>query len=229
MALGDVLSQISKGVGTLQYAAQTYLPGHPSTVNASLSSATDLARILEQGAHSTVPTGIGPVFNNQGQETQAQIDAHNQEFPYQGGASMTNVGAPSWFDLQRIGFLVIGVGLIFIGVTMIVRQTGDVGLDNALKRAQLKLTQDQVQNTEKAQAQKTLRAQRVAARAARRAAAKPALAYDRDHASDPRPDFGNKIVDVAPTESKPAKKMSGFSRGVEVFKGNRNARRASDQ
>lgn len=215
--LNSVLSQIQTGAGVLQYAAQTFLPNHPQTVNAPgagfvvQGAGTSLAQ-LQAGAQSTVPPGTGGDFLNQGQAVIGGIISQGLHDLIPGGPATANdaaraatgavagalpdvAGIASWLDIQRVGFLVLGVGLIFIGVTMIVRQTGDVGLDNQLKRAQLKLTEDQVQTSKAAKTRQTLRANKVAARAARRAASRPTLAYDRDHAGDARPDFGPPLIE----------------------------------
>lgn len=194
------LSQIVSG---LQYAAQTYLPGHPQTVNATIRSASDLANMLEQGVNSHVPAGPNAPFNNQGQSTTPSADATPSMIPdlSVGDIMRNNTArnapdaagdfwrmASAWFDVQRVAFLVIGIGLVLIGVRLIATTSNNASLDDALKNAQLKIANNTL--TE----QTALVAKRKA-REERRAAQRPMLAYSADHASHPRPDFGPPLIE----------------------------------
>jgi len=158
----NLLSNASRNLG---WAAQTFLPNQPGAswiqaANAQTPrAAQDLTRMLERGLQaSTTQSGPSapfenqgqPIINNQNPESQAQIDQHNQEFPYQNGPSMRDVTIhDSWFDMQRVGFLVLGISLIVVGVTFVVRNAGDMSLDTDLKKSQLKLNQEALANAAK--------------------------------------------------------------------------------
>lgn len=230
--LGDILTTLTQGASTLAYAAQTYLPNHPQTANAA-TSAVQLAQMLEPGAHSTVPSGVlGDPTQDTAQAntgfTIPQIMTNNAPQPGSVQQTVSNLASlAGWLDFQRVAFLVLGIGLMFIGATLLVRSAGDPGLDINLKRAQLKLANDQVAKTEQSNRKQTLRAQRVQDRTARRRLTRPTPAFE-DHASHARPDFGKNIIDVSPVHKKEGR-ISGFSKGVENRLGKRKPRREHEK
>lgn len=212
--LSTGLNLLSGATKQLGWTAQTFLPGQPNAswlnAGANAQNVTNLTRILEQGAHSTTPSGPGAPWNNQG----GVVDPGNiggiiadavTGVPTNQAAQAATAGNSrdnGWFDLQRVGFLVLGIGLIIIGVTFIVKNAGDVSLDNNLKKSQLKLNQ---------------RALAAGDKVAETLKAEPKPEAVADHASDPRPDFG-KRHNPNTIEAPPRRKGTpGFARGAIHF------------
>lgn len=182
--LGNVLSTLGTGAHNLAYAAQTFLPNHPQTRGFILSAMEppDAPPTDPYSSASTpdfggprMPGEFGGIVDGIGDAIGGAVNAANT-------AGETAQAAGEWFDLQRIGFLVLGIIFIGVGVVFIARQTGDIDLDNRLKRAQLTLAEKAVQKES---------GPGLFAKLKREPKPKPI----RDHASDPRPDFGAPIIE----------------------------------
>lgn len=199
--LGDAVGALITSASKYAYAAQTMLPNHPALTNGGIlnivaqqagsvtndrprgwgnPAPTDGTTIDEQEAIGNALRGIAGPFAVTPEDTAEAL------------ASPQNPLRPvmDWFDFQRVGFLVLGLILIGVGITFIVRNAGNAALDDQLKKAQLDLTNAQLRQQPKRE-QPVLKAIRGVTKR------KPSnLNPPRDHSGDPRPDFGRPLIDA---------------------------------
>lgn len=159
LPLGNVLGSLQRGAQQYAYAAQTFLPNHPLAVAQQTGgTAGALSRILERGIeewrrqdNSNYPRGRN--------EPPSAEDAPSPDgrgtprigsdgvfrWPWERDQDVRALNTPaSWFDGQRIAFLIMGATFTAIGFVFILRNVGDIDLDKDLKRVQLRLGQRQL-------------------------------------------------------------------------------------
>jgi hypothetical protein len=166
--IGATIGTLAGAAKKTYYAAQTFLPRDPFILAQNLTQDSTpthdrLRDILERNTGSGVPYvrgsrepadardagDAGDAGDAWGEALRRGNEVLRRALPIPGipsivdplGTARAAVAVSEWFDVQRLGFLILGFIFVGIGTFFVVRNVGDIDLDNRLKRAQLKATE----------------------------------------------------------------------------------------